>query len=530
MAPRPATGLDRRPWWTVPALSATVLLGLNVLLWNWAESRRVATEDHIFRSRADMVAREIEDDVENSADALRALRGYVQAQGTPSPAAWRAFLASLNSASRYPGIHSFQYDQRVDAAALDAFNRRAAEEGRPPVWDIQNGLGAAPRPVASYYPILLAEPPDPAILSFDSSSREDTHAGAQIPAMDSARIALGPPFRLQQAPRTWVLPMVAPVYAATPNPPSVDERRAALRGFVTLIVSPDEVFKSLGDAQLLNLAIYDGATGSKGELIFARGPQDPHARLVQTQEMAILGRTWRVEARGTAWWDGLGRKDSWQAVGSGIAISLGLLAAIAALALARERALGLADRMTRELREVNRALVDLATTDALTGVLNRRAMDLRLAEEEARAAREGRPLALITLDVDFFKHVNDKYGHPMGDVVLRNLGHLLREATRLTDHAGRMGGEEFLLVCPNTDAQGAAVVAEQLRSRFEAKEHLDGDQRIRCTASFGIAASEPGAPIGLDRLAKRADRALYQAKESGRNKVVIWVAPRAAEE
>lgn len=133
------------------------------------------------------------------------------------------------------------------------------------------------------------------------------------------------------------------------------------------------------------------------------------------------------------------------------------------------------------------------------------------------------------MDVDFFKHVNDKYGHAMGDVVLRNLGRLMRDATRLTDHAGRMGGEEFLLVCPNTDAAGAAVVAEQLRARFEAMEHQDGDQRIQCSASFGVTASDGEAPIGTDRLLRRADRALYQAKKSGRNRVEVWVPPRATE-
>lgn len=529
MATRPVSGPKRRPWWTVPLLSAVVLVGMNILLWRWAEARRATNEEHIFQSRADMLVRDLEDRVENNADALRALRGYVQAQGTPSPAGWHAFLVSLNAASRYPGVHSFQYDQRVDAATRDAFDRKAAEDGRPPLWDLVHGAGAVPRSAEVYYPILLSEPKDPAILSFDSSSREDTHAGAQVPARDTGRIALGPPFRLQQAPESWVLPMVAPIYAATPTPATTEERQAALRGFVTLIMMPDEVFRGLGDAPLLDVAIYDGGAGSKQDVIYARGSGNAHARLVHRQDLDLLGRTWKVEIRGTAWWDGLGRRESWQAVGSGLAVSLGLLAAIAALALARERALVLADRMTSELREANRALVELATTDGLTGLLNRRAMDLRLSEEEARAAREKTPLALIAMDVDFFKHVNDKYGHAMGDVVLRNLGRLMRDATRLTDHAGRMGGEEFLLVCPNTDAAGAAVVAEQLRARFEAMEHRDGDQRIQCSASFGVTASDGEAPIGTDRLLRRADRALYQAKKSGRNRVEVWVPPRATE-
>ncbi len=527
MAPRPASAPQRRPWWTVPVIAGALLIGVNLLLWRWAEARRATNEEHIFRGRAEMLAHDIQDRVENDADALRALRGFVQAEGSPSPAAWHAFLGSLNAKDRYPGIRSFQFDLRVDGKARSAFDHQAKAEGRPPLWDLQNGPGKAPRAADAYYPILLCEPMDPAILSFDTSSRADVREGAQDPAAGSAHLTLGPIFALQQTAGTRVLPMVAPIYAGSPNPGPVDQRRARLRGFVTLLLMPDKLFDGLGDADLLDYAIHEGTKQEPGARVYSRGRGD--GALVHQQDLDLLGRHWTVVIHSTAWWKRLGRRESWQALGSSLAVSLGLLAAIIALALARERALKLADRMTRELREANRALLDLATTDPLTSLLNRRAMDLRLDEEEARSTRERSPLALISMDVDFFKHVNDKYGHAMGDVVLRNLGRLLREATRLTDHAGRMGGEEFLLVCPNTDAAGAAVLAEQMRSRFEAMEHQDGEERIRCTASFGVTASEGDAPIGVDRLLKRADRALYLAKKNGRNRVEIWVAPRAAE-
>ena len=515
----------RRPWWVLPGVVFLVLAGLNGLLWTWTEGRRATNEEHIFRGRAELLVHDIQDQVENNADALRALRGYVQAEGTPSPAGWHAFLDSLSARERYPGIRSFQYAQRVDAIAHEAFDRQAAENGRPPLWDLQNGRGAPPRKADAYFPVLLAEPPDPAILSFDTSSREDTRVSAQAPAAESSLIVLGSPFRLVQAPEVWVLPMVAPIYASTPHPVSLVERRSALRGFVTLVMKPDELFAGLGDGDLLNYAIYDGSDETPAALIFARRKAGEPSHLVHQQKLEILGRTWTVEVRGTAWWNRLGRQDSWRAAGSGIAVSLGLLAAITALALARERALVLVDRTTRELRETNRALVDLATTDPLTGLLNRRAMDVRLAEEEARAVRERAPLAVINMDVDFFKHVNDKYGHAMGDVVLRNLGRMLREATRLTDHSARMGGEEFLLVCPNTDVNGAAVLAEQLRSRFEALDHQDGEVRIRATASFGVAVMEPEQEPDVARLLRRADRALYRAKDAGRNRVEVWIPP-----
>ncbi len=527
MARRPASAFQRRPWWTVPVIAGVLLIGVNLLFWRWEEARRATNEEHIFRGRAEMLAHDIQDRVENDADALRALRGFVQAESTPSPEAWHAFIGSLSAKNRYPGVRSFQFDLRVDTATRAAFDRQAKAEGRPPLWDIQNGPGKTPRAADAYYPILLCEPMDPAILSFDTSSREDVRDGAQAPAAASAHLALGPVFSLQQDSGARVIPMVAPIYAGSPDPGSAKARQARLRGFVTLLLSPDKLFADLADADLLDYAIYEGTQQDRAGFVFSRG--DGNGALVHRQDLELLGRHWTVVIHSTAWWKRLGRRESWQALGSSLAVSLGLLAAIIALAIARERALKLADRMTRELREANRALLDLATTDPLTGLLNRRAMDLRLDEEEARSTRERSPLALISMDVDFFKHVNDKYGHPMGDAVLRNLGRLLRDATRLTDHAGRMGGEEFLLVCPNTDAAGAAVLAEQMRSRFEAMEHQDGEERIRCTASFGVTASEGDAPIGVDRLLKRADRALYLAKKNGRNRVEIWVAPRAAD-
>jgi diguanylate cyclase (GGDEF)-like protein len=509
----------------LPALAFLLLAGLNGLLWNWAEARRATNEEHIFRGRAELLVHDIQDQVENNADALRALRGYVQAEGTPSPGGWHAFLDSLSARKRYPGIRSFQYSQRVDATARGAFDRQAAEQGRPAIWDIQNGRGAPPREAGTYFPILLAEPPDPAILSFDVSSRETTRLSAQVPAAESSTLALGQPFKLIQAPGVWVLPMVAPIYAGTPHPVSPEERRSGLRGYITLLMNPDELFAGLGDADLLDYAIYDGKEETPSGLIFSRGNIGAGSWLVHHQSVEILGHTWTVEVRGTAWWSRLGRQDSWRAAGSGIIASLGILAAIIALALARERALVLVDRMTLGLREANRALVDLATTDPLTGLLNRRAMDVRLAEEEARAFRDATPLAVICVDVDFFKHVNDKYGHAMGDAVLRNLGRMLREATRLTDHSARMGGEEFLLVCPNTDAEGAVVLAEQLRNRFETTDHQDGDTRIRVTASFGVAVMGPDPRPDAARLLRRADLALYLAKEAGRNRVELWTPP-----
>ncbi|MDC8771233.1 GGDEF domain-containing response regulator [Roseateles albus] len=171
---------------------------------------------------------------------------------------------------------------------------------------------------------------------------------------------------------------------------------------------------------------------------------------------------------------------------------------------------------TAELVEKNRELETLSVTDRLTRLYNRLFLDRVLEREFATVERSGRGFALILLDIDKFKLVNDSFGHHAGDAVLVALAEILRERVRGSDVAGRWGGEEFLVICPDTDLNGAAQAAETLRRRIEGFVFPHVGQ---CTASFGVAAYVPGdtsASVG-----ERADRALYAAKAGGRNRVML---------
>lgn len=167
-----------------------------------------------------------------------------------------------------------------------------------------------------------------------------------------------------------------------------------------------------------------------------------------------------------------------------------------------------------------RALHALATTDSLTGIANRRQLCDIGEQETRRAQRYGKPMAVLMIDVDRFKQINDRWGHPSGDRVICHIADQLRHTLRVVDSYGRLGGEEFAAVLPETDADGAIQVAERLRLAIEASEaaRADDGQVIRHTASIGVVALTP-QDTDFEALLQRADRALYRAKASGRNRV-----------
>lgn len=162
----------------------------------------------------------------------------------------------------------------------------------------------------------------------------------------------------------------------------------------------------------------------------------------------------------------------------------------------------------------------LLRVDPLTGLVNRRTIDATLALEVARSKRSGIGFAVVMIDLDHFKKINDTYGHAAGDMVLVETGVAVRGSLREVDVAGRYGGEELILLLPDTDLRGARAVAERVRLAIaELALHLDGREPLRVTASAGCAAFVPATHADADEVVRRADAALYRAKERGRNRV-----------
>ena len=189
--------------------------------------------------------------------------------------------------------------------------------------------------------------------------------------------------------------------------------------------------------------------------------------------------------------------------------TLRTLTAPAALALARERA-------RRDAEDFARA----AVTDPLSGLFNRRHFHERLEEELDRARRHRTTVSLLMIDIDNFKGINDRFGHLAGDVVIRNVGDILKRSVRRFDLCTRFGGEEFAVVMPGSGAESSASVAERIRERVEAFRSPETELAdLRVTASIGMVVS--GGASARELIA-RADQALYEAKRSGKNRLVEW--------
>jgi diguanylate cyclase (GGDEF)-like protein len=171
----------------------------------------------------------------------------------------------------------------------------------------------------------------------------------------------------------------------------------------------------------------------------------------------------------------------------------------------------------RKLQQSEIHIRNLMLTDPLTGVANRRGLDERLSMEMARQLRYGQPLSIIMADIDWFKRVNDIYGHTMGDAALQAFACALSDSLRVTDFVARYGGEEFVLLLPNTGAEEGVALAERLREATKLLRFEQSD--LSLTASFGVTVAQPGESMA--EVLSRADEAMYQSKSASRDRVTL---------
>jgi diguanylate cyclase (GGDEF)-like protein len=178
---------------------------------------------------------------------------------------------------------------------------------------------------------------------------------------------------------------------------------------------------------------------------------------------------------------------------------------------------------TKELEIAKEKLTTMANKDPLTNLYNRRYFTDIASNIQELAKRNNEPLSALMIDIDRFKNINDTYGHDVGDDVIVNIANILLQHTRKSDIVVRFGGEEFVILLPNTNIDGAAKIAEKIRVNIENQTiKLDENSTIKTTVSIGVSQCSNSNNLNIENLIKRTDVALYEAKRSGKNKVVIY--------
>lgn len=171
--------------------------------------------------------------------------------------------------------------------------------------------------------------------------------------------------------------------------------------------------------------------------------------------------------------------------------------------------------------KLQKKIIEISNTDILTGFLNRRYFNIEAQKEIERHQRYKHDLSLLIIDIDHFKKVNDRHGHLAGDYVLKTISSIMRRLTRSTDLLCRFGGEELIVLLPETMEDGALYTAEKIRTNIEAYKFKFNGKQMKITASIGIKTKDCNEAITLDEFIDTADKALYQAKKEGRNRVII---------
>ena len=497
----------------IPATVLAVSLALTALGGLVLERSREAEARAQFERRTDTALAAVRARVQAYEQVLRSGAARMASSGAVSRAEWRDFVAYLQLDERYPGIQAMGYAPLVNDWARPTHVQGVREAGLPE-YDI--------RPAGereSYAPAMYVEPlagRNARLLGLDlradpAAQVAMARAGEGADVAVSGRASNVGEFA-RALPTGAVFFVFAPLYHDSVRVVAGEQRRTALAGYAFLELRMNEVMRGIldeGVLSVLDMRIYDDALEDARDLLIdtrsawrgAAASATP--RFQRVARFTLPGRSWTVRFISRPEFDAAVENERpWAILVVGVLGSIVVFLLTAAL-----------------VSTLNRAH-HLSMRDPLTGLFNRRYLDVTMEREMQRARREGEPIGAILLDLDHFKALNDTYGHDAGDYVLERTGELLAHATRGSDIACRFGGEEFALILPGASLDNTRKRAEAIRAAFEALDLVYEGQRLGgLSLSAGVSALAPGATEWAPLL-QHADKALYAAKESGRNRVV----------
>jgi diguanylate cyclase (GGDEF)-like protein len=501
----------------IPWVAISAALALTAAGWIGLERNRFDEAKTQFERRTETAEAAIRSRLLAYEQILRSGAARIATVPSISRREWRDFIAHLALEERFPGIAAIGYAGRVRPGESDAHVGKVRAEGFPD-YDIR-----PPMERSDAFPVVLNEPfvgRNARVLGYDAFS-EPTRRAAMERARDNSDVSIsgkvvlaGEAYRGTQTQQPGFV-MYVPVFSKEVRTATHDERNAALAGFVFSPFRMHDLMRGIlddGVLQVLDMQVFDEpAPTPASELIDTRTAwrvttSDASPAFSRQVRFQMPGRMWTIQFVSRPEFDAtLQRSRPWGVLAAGILASIVLFFLMLALVAAWNRAHHLSMR------------------DPLTGLYNRRYLEETMGRELPRARRMGESVGVIVLDIDHFKRLNDTFGHDAGDFVLERTGELLLAATRNSDIACRFGGEEFAVILPGATLLVARNRAEAIRAALESLEIDFGGKSIGpLTISAGVASMPPHGQDWTYTL-QQADRALYTAKQAGRNKVVAAV-------
>ena len=481
---------------------AMLVFSLSITLALWKHERETALQ-HL-KSELAFNLREttsqIEQHLATYEQMLRGVDGFLLASGTQDAAAFRTYVDSLQLGADYSGIQGMALLANVDGRHAPVVALAQSADGGSDA----GGYDALSEPLRRKALLRAAE-------SGMASISAGLLSGAQAGGANRAQCV-----------------MYLPLYRKGAAHDTPAQRRQALTGWVAAYVRIGDLLASLYGERphAIAISLYDNVNRSAGSLLYASGPLAAHATPLEASEyLSIRGTTWVVVVRANPDFSTLSNSDSSQIIlvaGSLLSVLLALVCwqVLAAHGLA----VTMAGRMTEELRHSEEQARHMARHDSLTGLPNRALFSDRIGQALLRARRENTRLALMFVDLDNFKPVNDAYGHATGDALLQAVAQRLSGAVRASDTVGRIGGDEFVvLLCDiDSDASARHVGSKILESIAQA--FTIGPYTVSISASIGVATYPEHGDNELS-LSRAADTAMYAAKSQHKN-CLSWAAAR----
>lgn len=527
----------------IPTLVVALGLAASWFTWSVVSAAEDSADRQRFEEQADRLASQVEHLGSHEAQVLRLLQSQLTApQGGDGCA--RAFTRGMFlSATAERPLSWVGWARPVLPAALGAWEAEGivphAPDGGPPA------APPGPPPDFRHWILVDAAASDTGspLSGLDLASDPARLLAIEQAVKKGELVASGPLDRALPEPgdRGAALLLALPLFAGGVTPGGPQARTARVQGVLVGELDAQALLEEVanGEAQpgerLMNLALVHGdrTVASVGP-VGLPSEEPAHARLLLAdQEWVLQMRPAEPQRRTFMGW--IDRTSV--VLPPSILVVMCLVSWIVwsqqrQTALVRERV----ERQTaelrrqnlalegkeRELEEANRRLLEMSNTDALTGILNRRAFEVQLDKEVERGRRTGQPYGLLIFDIDFFKDFNDRYGHAAGDEVLRRVAQLMANEARRIDCVARYGGEEFVVIASGSDAGGLMALGERVRQRIQdAAIPNESSPHKVITVSGGGALSSASADRDPRPVFELADRCLYQAKSGGRNRVVM---------